>query len=113
MKHYSILKNKILKALSALAVLTLFVQISTWFYDYDNETKHLINAVMFAIIGVSYLIFGFSLSEKITKLTLIACGLFLIVMNFIPKNTFVEVIGIICLIIPMLIGRFSKEIKEA
>lgn len=68
---------------------------------------------MFTLIGISYLIFSFSLENKLNKITLAVCGLFLILYNFLPENNYVTISGIFAIIIPMLIGKFSKETKES
>ncbi len=66
---------------------------------------------MFSLIGVAYVVVGFAWNNKFTKIIFITCGLFLIAMNFIEKNTILTIIGIICMLTPMLIGRFYKEKK--
>jgi hypothetical protein len=32
-------------------------------------------------------------------------------MNFFPKSTILTLIGIACVVIPLVIGRFSKETR--
>ncbi|KIA82574.1 hypothetical protein OA84_10460 [Kaistella solincola] len=67
---------------------------------------------MFIVIGIAFMIFSYALSNKLNKSIVFLCGVYLIVMNFLPDNEVISIIGIICLVVPMLIGRFSREMRE-
>lgn len=102
------MKNTFIKWLYFLVVIVLIAKITNWFLHFEPNINNFINVVMFSIIGIFYIIFGFALHHLNAKVTLILCGLFLILMNYMTKTMMVEMVGIICLVIPILIGKFSK-----
>ena len=64
---------------------------------------------MFMLIGISYLVAGYIWDTKLTKLILILCGLYLIAMNFTNNFDFKSIIGIVCILVPILMIRFSPD----
>ena len=103
------MKKYTLKIISILALIILVAKISNWFFNFSDGTNNLINYLMFSVIGMSYLIYGFSLKNKLNKIILLVSGLYLIIWNFLPERSYLTIIGIFAIISPMLIGRFSKE----
>jgi len=67
---------------------------------------------MFSVIGIAYLIFAFAYENRIKRSILLICGTYLIVGNFLPEKSYLSLIGIVAVVVPMLIGRFSKETKQ-
>ncbi len=103
------MKNAIFIVFKTLIALVLVGKVLNWFLDFSYGTNQLLNAAMFSLIGIAYLVVGFAWDSKLTKVVFITCGLFLIAMNFFEKNTILTIVGIICILTPMLIGRFYKE----
>ncbi|MFK7781656.1 hypothetical protein [Psychroserpens sp.] len=91
-----------------IVVIILFGKISNWFLNYSDETNQILNTSMFTIIGFSYAFAGFIWKKKLTNFTFIICGLYLIAMNFMVDFNIKSIIGIICILIPLLIARFSQ-----
>lgn len=105
--------KKILFLIFKIAIaLVLILKIANWIFDFSDQTNFLLNTAMFSLIGIAYLYFGFALKVKLISFIMIACGAFLIIYNFIEKSTIITVIGIICLIVPMIIFRFDKKIRS-
>lgn len=90
-----------------VAILVVLVgKISNWFLNYSDETNKIINTTMFCLIGIMYLFFSWALDKIIHKLILGVCGLYIIIMNFIPSYIWNSILGIVCLIVPLIIGKF-------
>lgn len=88
----------------------LIGKISNWFMNYSDETNKILNALMFTLIGIFYLIGGFIWNKKSTNIIFLICGLYLIAMNFISDfGISKSILGIVCILIPMLIVRFLPE----
>lgn len=113
------MKNISFKIFRLLLFAVLTAKILNWFLDFSAQTNDLLNTIMFCLIGIAYLIFGFVWKNKWINSIFIICGLYLIIMNFIEKDTFLNIIGFISILTPMLIGRFykaeddKKQLKEA
>lgn len=88
----------------------LIGKISNWFLNYSDETNQILNAGMFSLIGIAYLVGGFIWDKKLSNIIFLICGIYLIAMNFISDfGISKSIIGIVCISIPMLIARFSPE----
>jgi hypothetical protein len=106
------MKKNALSVLGILVAIILLAKISGWFLNYSEKTNIIINSLMFIVIGIYYLIFGIALTELKLKITLIISGIFLICMSFLPNNIVLSIIGMACMIIPMLLAKYSKEFKR-
>jgi uncharacterized membrane protein len=106
------LKDNVLLPISILALLILLAKISNWIFDYDGQTIGILNTVMFVFLGVVWLVFGFFNDNRKAGAIIIACGLYLMAWSFLPENDFFNVVGILCLLVPVLIGRFQKNKAE-
>ncbi len=95
-----------------LLALVLILKVSDMFIRYDEEMSDLLNILMFSLIGVAYIGYSFDQTKRIYQIIYILCGAFLIVMNFIDRNTLLTFIGIACIVIPMIIGKLSKSNSE-
>lgn len=100
--------------LRVLIGIILIGKISNWFMNYSDETNKIFNVAMFTLIGIAYLVSGFFWDKKLNKIIILICGFYLIIMNFLNDfGTFKSIIGIVCLLTPMLIAKFSsKEIGK-
>ena len=100
------LKNNTLKIYGILIGIVLVGKISNWFLNYSDETNKILNTAMFCLIGIAYMVFSWTFDKIILKLALAICGTYLIAMNFIPDFSWNSIIGIICIVTPMIIGKF-------
>ncbi len=100
------LKNNTLKIYGILIGIVLVGKISNWFLNYSDETNKILNTAMFCLIGIAYMVFSWTFDKIILKLALAICGIYLIAMNFIPDFSWNSIIGIICIVTPMIIGKF-------
>lgn len=105
------MKKNAFSLLRVLVAIILLAKILGWFLNYNEKTNTIINSLMFIVIGIYYLIFGVALTELKLKITLIISGIFLICMNFLPNSIVLSIIGIACIIIPILLVKYSKEFK--
>ena len=64
---------------------------------------------MFCLIGVAYLAFSWAFDKFSLKVIFAICGIYLILMNFIPDFSWNSIIGIICILTPMIIAKFLPE----
>jgi hypothetical protein len=92
----------------AIAII-LIGKIANWFLDFSDETKRILNMVMFTLIGIAYIVFGYVFDSRLTKTIFIACGAYLILMNYIPSHVIFTILVTICILTPVLIARFSPE----
>jgi hypothetical protein len=103
------MKNAIFTIFRILIALVLTGKILNWFLNFSDETNQVLNATMFILIGIGYLVMGYVWNNKFMKVLITTCGLFLIAMNFFKHSITVDIIGIVCILIPMLLARFYKE----
>ena len=103
------MKNKLFTAFRILIFLVLVGKVLNWFLDFTDETNQVLNMMMFTLIGFSYIVMGFVWDNRLTKVLVTTCGIFLIAMNFFPDSAALDIIGIACLLTPMLIARFYQE----
>lgn len=111
------MKKTVFIIFKVLISMVLLGKISSWFLQYGNETNQLLNTAMFMLIGIAYLVAGFLFQKKLTKIIFLLCGAYLIVMNFVGYFGLQSMIGIFCILAPMLLIRFfpekPNEIEEA
>lgn len=106
------MKKNVIFILGIFAIIIFLAKISGLFINYSEKTNNIINSLMFTVIGIYYLIFGIVLTELKLKIALIISGIFLIFMNFLPNNIVLNIIGIACIVIPMILAKYSKEVKQ-
>ena len=93
--------------------IVLIGKVSNWFLDFNDETNQLLNTAMFCLIGVAYLTFAWAYEKTLLKTIFLFCGVYVILMNFIPDFGWIKtVIGIVCVLTPLIIRRFSPEEKQ-
>ena len=103
------LKNNTFKIYGILIGIVLVGKISNWFLNYSDETNKILNTAMFCLLGIAYLAFSWAFDKTILKFVLAICGIYLIIMNFITDFSWNSIIGIVCILTPMIIGRFLPE----
>lgn len=106
------MKNKLFILFRILLIVVLVGKILNWFLKFDPGTNQILNRAMFCLIGIAYLVMGYVWDKKILKVLITACGIFLIVMNFVPGRTWLSILGIVCILVPMIIARFQKKENE-
>lgn len=103
------MKKILYKVLFVLLIIVLIGKISNWFINYSDKTNQILNAGMFILIGIHYLVSSFVWDKKLINATFFVCGLYLIGMNFINDFGLKSLIGIVCILTPMLIIRFLPK----
>lgn len=106
------MKKILLKIFPILFLIVVAVKISSWFFDYGVLGNKIINTVMFSVIGIYYILLGISVEKKLVMALFLVCGLYLVIMNFLPANLTINIIGIICVMVPLLFEKFSKIFKK-
>ena len=106
------LKNNSIQIFRILLGIVLVGKMSNWFLNYSDETNKILSIAMFCLIGIAYLVFAWAFNKIILKLIFLGCGLYLIIMNFLPDFSWSSIIGIVCILTPMIIGRFLPEEDE-
>ncbi len=106
------MKKISLKIFFILIGIVLIGKISNWFLNYSDETNEILNTIMFCLIGISYLAFSWTFEKNVMKFVFAICGIYVILMNFIPDYSWDSIIGIVCILTPMIIGRFLPEEEE-
>lgn len=84
-------------------------KIAGWFLHFNEVTNDVLNAAMFILIGIWFVSAAYAWESKLSKIVFLICGLYLIVMNFVPDFYAKSIIGIPCIVIPLLMMRFSKD----
>lgn len=106
------MKNALFKIFRISIGIVLFGKISNWVFNFGDQINQILNASMFCLIGIAYIIVGFIWDNKFIKTIILTCGLFLLVMNFFAKgNIALDIFGVLCILTPMLIARFYKEVS--
>jgi len=101
------MKKPLMRLLFMLPFATIIIaKILNWVIGFNDSTNELINQSMFIFIGVSYLIFGYALDQLKYRLITMVCGIFLISMNFLPKNNYMIGLVVMSIVLPWLIGKF-------
>ncbi|MFN7585311.1 MAG: hypothetical protein ACK5RI_05295 [Bacteroidota bacterium] len=100
------MKTRWMNLIVVIACATIIIaKVLNWVIGFNESTHDLINKAMFILIGVSYLIFGYALDQFRYRLITMVCELILITMNFFSENNYLNILGIISILVPMLIGR--------
>lgn len=89
-------------------VLLVAIPVSYLFHNSEN-VRQILTGIMFVMIGVAYFVAAYVWNNKIWKALLFVCGAYLIAMNFIPESDEVSMIGIVCIIGPLFIFRFTEN----
>lgn len=90
----------------------LICKILNLLFHFSDRTNNILNTMMFCLIGIAYLFAGYIWTNKMAKGILFLCGAFLIIMNLLPETVWITWTGVVCILIPLFIFRFSKEAKE-
>lgn len=84
-------------------VLTLFI-------GKPNEgLNRIVLGAMCILIGIAWVVMGIVWDRVVIKLTALLSGVFLIVVAFLPPNDVLQFISLICILLPILLVRFSKD----
>lgn len=107
------IKKHLLASIQASSLLVLFLIILGYFVDFGEQVNELVRTGMFCLIGLAYLTFAWAHDQRIVKLALLSCGVYVIMMNFLPPSEWKSIIGIIAILTPMILGRFLGRREEA
>jgi hypothetical protein len=92
-----------------LIAIVLIGKMSNWFLNYSDETNQVLNASMFTLIGIAYVVAGYVWDTKLIKIIFLISGLYLMVISFVNDFYLKPILGIACILTPMLLVRFSPE----
>ena len=96
-----------------LAFAGIFIaKISNWFFHYSDETNKWINMTMFCFIGIWYIADSFKQRTREIQALFLACGIYLILMNFFERTSVISIVGIISIILPVYFIRKNRKRKE-
>lgn len=95
-----------------LLMLILLGKMSNWVFNYSKEVNEILTTIMFCAIGISYLFGAFAYSNRWYRVVFALCGIYLISMNFVERTIVLTIIGITCLVTPMILARFDKSDPE-
>lgn len=87
----------------------LLAKILNWFLNFPDHVNTKLNTTMFCLIGIAYMVRGWVSDTTWEKIVIVSCGAYLLVMNFFNSNLYVSIAGILCLIVPMIIGGYYKK----
>ena len=107
-KLHKMMKN-LLRILTSLALIIFIANASSFIFSYNDSINDILNILMFSVIGLYYIIMSLSLVNNLYKFGILLCGVFLIIMNFLPENNFLLIIAVLSILLPMLIIRFSRN----
>ena len=99
-------------AYSVVLMGVIIAKISNWVFSYSETTNEIINTIMFCLIGVGYIYWAITQTHRLYQILVLLCGMFVILMNFIEKSSYLTIIGIVCLIIPMVLFRLEGKKEE-
>lgn len=106
------MKKNFSKLLNIVFVVVFVGKISNWFLNYTATINNILNTAMFSIIGLLFIAGGFLWKRKWVNALYIISGLYLIIMNFIPDFSGKSIIGIACLLTPIILTKFLPEDKS-
>ncbi|GAB2494304.1 hypothetical protein [Algoriphagus taiwanensis] len=107
------LKENAISIYKTLLWIVLMGHVADWFLDFTDETNRLLSTAMFCLIGIAYLTFAWAFDKIWLKTIFLFCGIYVILMNFIPDFGWIKtIIGIVCTLTPLIIQRFIPEEKE-
>jgi len=94
---------------TVLIFAVLLGRVLGWVINLDDDIDRILNSAMFTLIGIAYILMGFIWEKKLLQIIILTCGVFLIGMNFLETNTIFDIIGIVCILTPMIIARLDKK----
>lgn len=97
------------RTFTVLLVAVLIGKILGWVFNFREDINLTLSTAMFVLIGIAYIVMAFVWSNKLLQSIILTCGMFLIVMNFVNNNITINILGIVCILTPMLVARFDKE----
>lgn len=105
------LREKVTMVFYFLLVFVLIGKVSSRFLDFSDETNQLLNTAMFSLIGLAYLAFSWAYDQILWRSIFLFCGVYVILMNFIPDfGWWKTIIGIICIVTPLIFRRFLPDV---
>jgi hypothetical protein len=103
------MRNMIFAVFKILIAIVLFSKVLGLILNFSPEINQIINVTMFILIGISYLVAGYIWDNKIYKAIFIMCGLYLIIMNFFQNIVVLDILGIICILTPLILSYPGKK----
>ncbi len=95
--------------LAFLILIVLGFKIANWFLDFEPAVNLVINTTMFILIGISFIITGFSWKTKWKKLLFYVSGVLLISHSLFPEGTILDIAMIFAIVGPIILLKFGKD----
>lgn len=102
--------NKIfLRIFYILLTIILIGKMANWIFNFSEETNSLLNTLMYTLLGLGYIINAWDWERKLIQALFLLCGIYLISMNFLSDFNLKSLIGIICILAPLLYAKYTRE----
>lgn len=105
-------KKNIIQIYRATLFLVLIVLFSRHFTDFNEKFIDILWTIMFCLIGIFHLTMAWAFDKPALKLTFLSCGVYVIIMNFLPDFEIKLIIGIICIVTPFIILKILPKEDE-
>ena len=103
------MKKILIPIITISFLITLLAIISSWFITYEPATKAVIYQALFCLLGTLYFINGLSAEENKHKIIFIICGIFIISIGFINRSLWINLLGVIAILTPIIIRRLNAK----
>ena len=103
------MKKTLYTIFTGLIFVILIGRMLGWVLHFSEAVNNVLNIVMFSLIGITYIVMAVVWDNRLVKILMFICGVFMIAINFFESNSTLNIIGIACMLTPMLIARFSNE----
>jgi hypothetical protein len=92
-----------------LIFIVLIARIVGWFVNFSDDIDKILTTAMFTLIGIAYVVMGFTWDNKLSQFIMVTCGVLLIVFNFFETTMTLNIIGIVCILTPLIIARLDQK----
>ena len=103
------MKNALFTLFRIAIALVLVGKILNWSLDFSDETNRFLNMTVFGLIGIAYIVTGFAWDQMWKRMLTTACGILLLVVNFFESRTVLTLLGLTCLLTPILLARLHQR----
>lgn len=97
---------------TVLIFAVLIARILGWFLHFNDGVDKFLNTAIFTLIGIAYIVMGFTWDNKLIQFVVLTCGVLLIGFNFLENNATLNIIAIICILTPMIIARLDEKKRK-
>lgn len=87
-------------------------QIAGMVMHFEPDIKKILNTFMFCLIGIGYIARVLDQKSIEIRIFVILCGIFLIVMNFVPRTNVMYIFAGVALVVPGILFLSKAKKKE-